>query len=63
ILPICLWGTQEIEQKGSAIPQRVPITVRIGELIPTPTSTTKEDLETVTQQCAIAINNLHDLGR
>ena len=63
IVPVCLWGTQEIEQKGSAIPQRVPITVRIGELIPTPTSTTKEDLETVTQQCAIAINNLHDLGR
>ncbi len=63
IVPVCLWGTQEIEQKGSAIPQRVPITVRIGELIPTPTSTTKEDLEAVTQQCAIAINQLHDLGR
>ncbi|MGF1676205.1 MAG: 1-acyl-sn-glycerol-3-phosphate acyltransferase, partial [Rivularia sp. (in: cyanobacteria)] len=38
-------------------------TVRIGELIPAPTSTTKEELETVTQKCAIAINKLHDLGR
>lgn len=63
IIPVCLWGTQEIEQKGSTVPQRVPVTVRIGELISPPTSTTKEDLETVTQQCAIAINKLHDLGR
>lgn len=63
IIPVCLWGTQEIEQKGSTIPQRVPVTVRIGELISPPASTTKEDLETVTQQCAIAINKLHDLGR
>ncbi|MEO1373855.1 MAG: lysophospholipid acyltransferase family protein [Cyanobacteria bacterium J06635_10] len=63
IIPVCLWGTQEIEQKGSTIPQRVPVTVRIGELISPPASTTKEDLETVTQQCARAINTLHDLGR
>ena len=63
IVPVCLWGTQEIEQKGSTIPQSVPVTVRIGELISPPTSTGKEDLETVTQKCAIAINNLHDLGR
>ncbi|MGF1676443.1 MAG: lysophospholipid acyltransferase family protein [Rivularia sp. (in: cyanobacteria)] len=63
IIPVCLWGTQEIEQKGKAIPRKVPVTVRIGELIPAPTSTTKEELETVTQKCAIAINKLHDLGR
>ncbi|MGD1913952.1 MAG: lysophospholipid acyltransferase family protein [Rivularia sp. (in: cyanobacteria)] len=63
IIPVCLWGTQEIEQKGGTIPQRVPVTVRIGELISPPASTTKEDLETVTQQCARAINTLHDLGR
>ena len=63
IIPVCLWGTQEIEQKGATVPQRVPVTVRIGELISPPVSTTKEDLEKVTQECAESINKLHDLGR
>ena len=63
IIPVCLWGTQDIEQKGSGIPQRVPVTVRIGELISPPISTTKEDLEAVTQKCAVEINKMHDLGR
>ncbi|MEA5595815.1 lysophospholipid acyltransferase family protein [Rivularia sp. UHCC 0363] len=62
MIPVCLWGTQEIERKGG-VPQRVPVTVRIGEVIPAPTSTNKEDLEIITQKCAIAINKLHDLGR
>ncbi len=63
LIPVCLWGTQDIEQKGSTIPQRVPVTVRIGELISPPTSTAKEDLEAVTQKCAVEINKMHDLGR
>ena len=63
LIPVCLWGTQDIEQKGSTIPQRVPVTVRIGELISPPTSTGKEDLEGVTQKCAVEINKMHDLGR
>ncbi len=63
LIPVCLWGTQDIEQKGSTIPQRVPVTVRIGELISPPNSTTKEDLEAITQECTTAINKLHDLGR
>ena len=63
LIPVCLWGTQDIEQKGSTIPQRVPVTVRIGELISAPTSTAKEDLEAVTQKCAVEINKMHDLGR
>ncbi|GAA6618489.1 lysophospholipid acyltransferase family protein [Scytonema sp. NUACC26] len=63
LLPVCLWGTQAIEQKGSATPRSVPVTVRIGELINAPSSTDKEELEAVTKQCATAINALHDLGR
>ena len=63
LIPVCLWGTQDIEQKSSTIPQRVPVTVRIGELISAPTSTAKEDLEAVTQKCAVEINKMHDLGR
>ncbi len=63
IVPVCLWGTQAIEQKGSITPRPVPVTVRIGNLIDAPNSTNKEELEAVTQKCAVAINALHDLGR
>lgn len=63
LLPVCLWGTQAIEQKGSVTPRPVPVTVRIGKVIDTPSSTDKEQLEAVTQQCVAAINALHDLGR
>lgn len=63
LLPVSLWGTQSVFKKGSAIPRSVPITVRIGKVIAAPTSTNREELQAVTQQCAIAINALHDLGR
>jgi 1-acyl-sn-glycerol-3-phosphate acyltransferase len=63
LLPVCLWGTQAIEQKGTLTPRPVPVTVRIGSLIDAPSSSTKEELEAVTQSCAAAINALHDLGR
>lgn len=63
ILPVCLWGTQAIEQKGSITPRPVPVTVRIGGLIDAPSSTDKHELEAVTQKCAAVINALHDLGR
>ncbi|MFB2768043.1 lysophospholipid acyltransferase family protein [Pelatocladus sp. BLCC-F211] len=63
LLPVCLWGTQAIEEKGVVIPRAVPVTVRIGELIPAPTSTDKEELEALTQKCAMAINSLHEQGR
>ncbi len=63
LLPVCLWGTQEIEQKGAVTPRSVPVTLRIGELIDAPSSTDKEELEAITKQCAATINALHDLGR
>jgi 1-acyl-sn-glycerol-3-phosphate acyltransferase len=63
ILPVCLWGSEEILKKGSLIPRAVPLTVRIGKLIDAPTSTNKQELEALTQQCATAINEMHDLGR
>lgn len=63
LLPVSLWGTHAIFQKGSAVPRSVPVTVRIGNLISPPASTDREVLEAVTQQCADAINALHDLGR
>lgn len=63
MLPVSLWGTQAIIKKGSPVPRPVPITVRIGEIIAPPTSSKREELEAVTQQCAEAIHALHDLGR
>lgn len=63
ILPVSLWGTQNIVKKGSPIPQLVPVTVRIGEVIEPPSSTKREELEAVTQKCAAAIDVLHELGR
>ncbi|MGB5961476.1 MAG: lysophospholipid acyltransferase family protein [Coleofasciculaceae cyanobacterium] len=63
ILPVSLWGTEAIFVKGSPVPRSVPVTVRIGSIIDAPTSTKREELEAVTEQCAAAIHALHDLGR
>lgn len=63
LLPVSLWGTEKIVNKGSTTPQRVPVTVRIGQLIDPPSSTNRDELEAVTQKCAGVINGLHDLGR
>lgn len=63
LIPVSLWGTEAIFTKGSSVPQPVPVTVRIGQVIDPPTSTKREELEAVTQQCAAAIHALHDLGR
>ena len=63
LLPVSLWGTHAIAHKGSAIPRSVPITIRIGEIIPPPTSGDRQELETITQHCAEAINQMLDLGR
>ena len=63
LLPVCLWGTHAIEEKGKTVPNRVPITVRIGNVINYPESTDKEALMSVTQKCTEAINSLHHSGR
>ena len=63
LLPVSLWGTEKILRKGSSLPRRVPLTVRVGELIPPPQSTRRQALEATTGQCAKAINALHSIGR
>lgn len=63
LLPVSLWGTEGIIAKGSKFPRSVPVTVRIGEPMPPPTSTDRAELEALTQQCVTAIHTLHDLGR
>ncbi|MGK7879216.1 MAG: lysophospholipid acyltransferase family protein [Crocosphaera sp.] len=63
LLPVSLWGTEKILKKGSPFPYPVPLTIRIGEVIPPPESNKRQALETVTEKCATVINQLHDLGR
>ncbi|MBW4472000.1 MAG: 1-acyl-sn-glycerol-3-phosphate acyltransferase [Stenomitos rutilans HA7619-LM2] len=63
LLPVSLWGTQNIYRKGSALPRSVPLTIRIGQVIAPPQTSDRETLEALTQQCADVINALHALGR
>jgi 1-acyl-sn-glycerol-3-phosphate acyltransferase len=63
LLPVSLWGTEQIFQKGQKSPRSVPVTVRIGEPIPAPKTGDRQELEAITQQCATAINGMLDLGR
>lgn len=63
LLPVSLWGTDQIFRKGSALPRSVPLTIRIGALIPPPQSGDRAELEAVTQSCTDAINAMHALGR
>ena len=63
LIPVSLWGTEKILSKGSLIPNPVPITIRIGDVIEPPQSTKKEELQAVTNKCAEIINQMHSLGR
>jgi 1-acyl-sn-glycerol-3-phosphate acyltransferase len=63
ILPVSLWGSHMIQQKGVKFPRPYPVTVRIGEPLPPPKSSSREDLEAATAKCAEVINAMHDLGR
>jgi 1-acyl-sn-glycerol-3-phosphate acyltransferase len=62
LIPVSLWGTHEIFKQGK-FPRPVPITIRIGKVIEAPSSTNRAELEAITQRCADAIHELHDLGR
>ncbi len=63
LLPVSLWGTERILSKGSTVPRRVPLTIRIGAPIAPPPNTDRERLEAVTAECTEAIHRLHNLGR
>lgn len=61
LLPVSLWGTQAILR--GALPQPVPVTIRIGTPIDPPISSDRSELKTTTQRCVAAIHALHDQGR
>ncbi|MGB3788785.1 MAG: lysophospholipid acyltransferase family protein [Phormidesmis sp.] len=62
LLPVSLWGTQKILQKG-VLPRPAAVTVRIGEAIAPPTTKDKAELRAITQRCTDEIHALHQLGR
>ncbi len=63
LLPVSIWGTENILKKGSSFPRMAPLTIRVGEIIPPPKSNKREELLKITQHCADIINTLHELGR
>ena len=63
LIPVSLWGTHAITPKGQIRPRAVPVTIRIGELIPPPASTDRALLEAVTQQCTAVIHSMLEMGR
>jgi 1-acyl-sn-glycerol-3-phosphate acyltransferase len=62
LIPASIWGTQK-SQKSPNIWLPTPITIRFGDIISPPQSSKKKDLETVTEQCTKAINEMHAMGR
>jgi len=64
LVPVALWGTERIQPKGQRFPRLfAPITVRIGDPIPPPSSTAREELQQVTHRCVEAIHRLLECGR
>ncbi len=65
LLPVSLWGTEKILDRSARgkLPVPAAVTVRIGQLIPCPGSSSREYLEAITERCAGEINRLHGLGR
>lgn len=64
LLPVCLWGSHRIFQKGGKFPRPVPLTIRIAPPIPPPPKgCDRTTLEAVTDHCTRVIHEMHDLGR
>lgn len=63
LIPVSLWGTEQIFTSNLPIPHPAPVTIRIGEVIAPPKSTNKNELQQITARCAAAIESLHSLGR
>jgi 1-acyl-sn-glycerol-3-phosphate acyltransferase len=64
LLPMSIWGTDEIFPRGAKFPRFHPVTIRIGEVIPPPDlKCDRQELQAVTNRCANIINDLHALGR
>ncbi|MEN9214909.1 MAG: lysophospholipid acyltransferase family protein [Gloeomargarita sp. DG02_4_bins_56] len=63
LLPVMLWGTQQIRPRGCRWPRSTPVTVRIAPPLPPPPDSHRATLEAVTWECCRILNQLHDLGR
>lgn len=63
LIPVSLWGTEQILDSDLPIPNPTPVTIRIGDAIPAPQSTDRVELQQISDRCAATINSLHSLGR
>lgn len=63
LMPVSIWGTDQILPKGAKFPRLHPVTIRVGELIDPPPQSDRHALETCTKFCADQINQMHSLGR
>ncbi len=63
VIPVSLWGTEKIEVKGQKLPVSAPLTIRIGEPLPPPASTSRALLDQATAEWTAIITQMHDLGR
>ncbi|MEI6429121.1 MAG: lysophospholipid acyltransferase family protein [Pseudanabaena sp. ELA607] len=63
ILPVSIWGTDQILPRDAKLPRFAPVTVRIGAPLNPPAAGDRAAMEALTQQCADIINQMHALGR
>ncbi len=62
LLPVAIINTHRALGPGRFWPRLVPIQLRIGEIIPPPTSRRKNDLQSTTAELQLRINSLLDQG-
>lgn len=58
LLTVAIVGSQNALRRGSRRFRRVPVTIRIGPVLPAPADTSRASLAATTQRCATIINGL-----
>ena len=62
ILPVAIVNSHRAFPKGSFLPRFVSIHLKVGELIPPPSTRKREDLVSTTKEIQLAINSMLDQG-
>lgn len=60
LLTVAIVGSQNALRRGSRSFHRVPVTIRIGPVLPAPADIRRESLAATTRRCATIINGLLD---
>ncbi len=62
ILPVAIVNSHKAFPKGSVLPRFVSIHLKVGELIPPPSTRRREELNSTTKEIQMAINSMLDKG-